>query len=73
MEKKVETYIDSIQSALTSTILDIFKDAKLTPEEGCSVLLGSTCGILEACGQLLGVKDTKAFIADAFKQALNQL
>lgn len=73
MKKKIETNIDRTQGALTSTILEVFKDEKLTPEQGCSVLLGTTCDILQSVGILLGVKDTKAFIADAFKQALNQL
>lgn len=73
MKKKVENNIDRTQSALTSTILEVFKAEKLTPEQGISVLLGTTCDILEACGILLGAKDTKAFIAEAFKQALNQL
>lgn len=73
MKKKVETNIDRTQGALTSTILEVFKTEGLTPEQGISVLLGTTCDILEACGILFGAKDTKAFIANAFKQALNQL
>lgn len=73
MKKKVETNIDRTQGALTSTILEIFKAEKLTPEQGCSVLLGTTCDIMDSIGQFIGVKDTKAFIADAFKQALEQL
>ena len=73
MKKKVETNKDRVQGALTSTILKVFQIEGLTPDQGISVLLGTTCDILDSVGILLGVKDTKAFIADAFKQALNQL